>query len=168
MKKYLMMFIAATSLAACGNKEEQKQDANANDSTEVVKEEVYKAGAELTEDGALTSADFLNELKGKDSVEVKLSAKINAVCQAKGCWMRLDLGNDQELMVKFKDYEFFVPKDASGKTAIVQGWAKVDTISVAELKHYAEDDGQSKEEIDAIKEPKAELTFVANGVMIKK
>lgn len=124
-------------------------------------------GEKITEEGAMNSADMLTAMKGKDSIEVKLSAKVNAVCQVKGCWMRLDMGNGEEMMVKFKDYAFFVPKDATGKTAVVDGWAKVNTISVAELKHYAEDDGKSQAEIDAITEPKTELTFEAKGVILK-
>jgi hypothetical protein len=35
------------------------------------------------------------------------------------------------------------------------------------LKHMAEDEGKSQEEIDAITEPKMEYTFVAGGVIIK-
>jgi hypothetical protein len=42
------------------------------------------------------------------------------------------------------------------------------TTSVAELQHYAEDAGKSKEEIAKITEPKLELTFVADGVIVKK
>lgn len=157
--------IPATFFVSCGSSEEKsKEEGAATDSTAT---SAYKAGDEITEDGALTTDAFMEAIKGKDSVEVKLSAKINAVCKVKGCWMTLDLGNENEMRVSFKDYAFFVPKDADGKTAFVQGWAKVDTTSVEELRHYAEDDGQSKEEIEKITEPKAELTFVANGVLIK-
>jgi len=36
------------------------------------------------------------------------------------------------------------------------------------LKHLAEDEGKSQEEIDAITEPKMEYTFVAHGVIIEE
>jgi hypothetical protein len=39
---------------------------------------------------------------------------------------------------------------------------------VAELQHYAEDAGKSKEEIAKINSPKTELTFVADGVLVPK
>jgi hypothetical protein len=34
------------------------------------------------------------------------------------------------------------------------------------LKHFAEDQGKSKEEVEAIKAPKKEITFEATGVII--
>jgi hypothetical protein len=43
-----------------------------------------------------------------------------------------------------------------------------DTTTVAQLRHYAEDAGKSKEEIAKITEPKIELTFMADGVIVKK
>jgi hypothetical protein len=71
------------------------------------------------------------------------------------------------LRVTFKDYGFFMPKDAAGKTAIMAGIAKVEVTSIADLKEYAKDAGDDKAAIDAIKEPKKELVFEANGVILK-
>ena len=91
-----------------------------------------------------------------------------AACQVKGCWMTADLGNGESMRIRFKDYGFFVPKDAGGKDFYAQGVASWDTTSVAELRHYAEDAGKSKEEIEKIKEPKVELVFLAEGVIIEE
>ncbi len=60
-----------------------------------------------------------------------------------------------------------MPMDCSGKTAIVEGVAKIDITSIADLKEFAKDDKQSKEQIAAIKEPKKELVFEASGVILK-
>ena len=60
-----------------------------------------------------------------------------------------------------------MPKDATGKTAVVQGQAKVDTVDVATLRHYAEDAGKPKEEIEAITEPEVQLSFEADGVILR-
>jgi hypothetical protein len=103
----------------------------------------------------------------KTELQVKLSATVDAVCQKKGCWMDLKSGDSSTLRVTFKDYGFFVPKDAAGKQAVVQGIAKIEETSVADLKEYAKDAGKSTEEIEAIKEPKKELVFEATGVIIK-
>ena len=35
-------------------------------------------------------------------------------------------------------------------------------------KHYAEDAGKNKEEIDAIKEPKKEIVMQATGILVLK
>ncbi|HLP10520.1 MAG TPA: DUF4920 domain-containing protein [Flavobacteriales bacterium] len=167
MNKLFYFLIPATLLISCGgDKKATEENTEATDTTAM--EGMYKAGDEITEDGAMDNQQLLEAMLGKDSMEVKLTAKVNSVCQAKGCWMRLDMGEkSNELMVKFKDYAFFVPKDVAGKNATVQGWIKVDTMSVADQKHYAEDAGKSKEEIEKITEPKVELTFEANGVLIK-
>lgn len=82
--------------------------------------------------------------------------------------MTMNIGNDKTMQVKFKDYAFFVPKDASGKTVFIEGVAFTDTTSVQELQHYAEDGGKSKEEIAKITEPEISVSFEAHGVIIKK
>ncbi|MBK9320005.1 MAG: DUF4920 domain-containing protein [Bacteroidetes bacterium] len=98
---------------------------------------------------------------------VKVEGKVNEVCQAKGCWMQLDKGDGTTMRVTFKDYGFFVPKDCGGKSAIILGHAYMDTTAVEDLRHYAEDAGKSKEEIEKITEPEVELAFEAEGVLIK-
>ena len=81
--------------------------------------------------------------------------------------MDVDLGNGESMVVKFKDYGFFVPKNSSGSTAVLEGVAKVETQTVDWLKHKAEDACKSQEEIDAITEPEVKVSFMADGVIIK-
>ena len=103
-----------------------------------------------------------------DTVNVKFTSAIKEVCVKKGCWMKLPLTEETETMVKFKDYGFFMPLDSKGKEVIVEGKAFVKITPVAELQHYAEDAGKSKEEIAKITEPKMEFSFEAKGVLMKK
>jgi len=124
-------------------------------------------GEKINPDNAINTTTFLKEMKSKDSIDVKLEAKILSVCKKKGCWMDLDLGNGNSMKVRFKDYEFFVPKDADGRMAVVEGRAKLETIDVATLKHYAQDAGKSEDEIAAITEPETAYSFEAFGVIIK-
>lgn len=135
---------------------------------ENIKVIITKHGADISTDNAVDIAEFETLFTGKDSLEVKLVGNIEDVCQTKGCWMTLNMDDNNTMMVRFKDYEFFVPKDASGKTAIVEGIARVDTISVAERKHYLEDNNASQEEIDAITEPEITYSFEASGVIIRE
>jgi hypothetical protein len=93
---------------------------------------------------------------------------VESVCQVKGCWMKLKMENGQTMRVTFKDYGFFVPKDIAGKTIVFEGNATTKTTSVDELRHYAADAGKSKDEIVKITEPKTELAFEANGVLVPK
>lgn len=124
-------------------------------------------GENITKKGAVSVKKIPGKMEGSSELEIKVKGRITEVCQAKGCWMTLDLGDDELIRVKFKDYGFFVPKDAAGKTAVIEGIAKKEVIDVGELKHLAEDAGKSEKEIDAISEPKEELTFVAKGVIIQ-
>ena len=128
-------------------------------------------GAEFSDSDVLDAATMLDKfsaLKNGDTVAVKFTSKITDVCSKKGCWMKMELGKASETMVRFKNYGFFVPLDATGKEVIVNGKAFVTETSVADLKHYAEDAGKTKEEIAAITASKVEFAFVADGVMLKK
>ncbi|MGB3851023.1 MAG: DUF4920 domain-containing protein [Tunicatimonas sp.] len=123
-------------------------------------------GERINEENALSPTELVNAVGQHGTTEAKVAGEVTEVCAAKGCWMTMDVGG-QEMMVRFKDYGFFVPKDAAGKTAVVQGQAKVDTVDVATLRHYAEDAGKSEEEVEAITEPEVQLSFEAEGVILR-
>ena len=128
--------------------------------------EVY-GDSSMTADDAIEIGDLLAYMEGKDSVNVKLRGVINACCQKKVCWMDMDLTEDQSMTVRFKDYGFFVPMNSAGRTAVIEGVAKVDTQGVDWLRHKAEDAGRSEEEIAAITEPIVSVTFMADGVILE-
>lgn len=122
-------------------------------------------GAGTNAEGAIP----VNELSGKmngNTYSGKISGKVVEVCQEKGCWMKLERGNGETLMVKFKDYGFFMPKDIQGREVVLEGEAVVKEVSVKQQKHYAKDAGKSQEEIEKIKAPKKETQFVAKGVLV--
>lgn len=170
MKK---IFLAvAVSLAVISCKQEKKVEVTAED-LEMAEASQYESfGAEISPKGAISSEEMLkkyDEMAIGDSIQITFKGKVNSVCQAKGCWMKMDLGQpEKESFVKFKDYKFFVPMDAAEADAIIKGWAYKSETSVDELKHYAKDAGKSEEEIAAITAPKTEYTFMADGVLLKK
>ena len=102
-----------------------------------------------------------------DTMQVTLKGTIKEVCSKKGCWMTLPLANGDEVMVRFKDYGFFMPLDAKGEV-IINGKAYLSETSVADLQHYAEDSGASEEDIAAITSPKKTYNFEADGVLLAK
>ena len=125
----------------------------------------YKVDPTIAKEAAVV----IDLLHGQTEVQdVTIIGKVNSVCQAKGCWMTIDLPNGEQMTIKFKDYGFFVPKDCGGGTAIMQGFAHKEVLSVEMLRHYAEDGGKSKEEIMKITEPETRLSFEAEGVLIYK
>ena len=156
-KPFYVLIIAGVFAVACQN--------NADDAA--LERSFAFYGDTIDTENAITPAELLEQLKSFDSVVVTVEAPIEAVCQKKGCWMDLTLGNGQYMTVKFKDYGFFVPMNASEKTAIVSGYAKVDTLDVDWLKHKAYDAGMSQAAIDSITEPEVRLSFMAHGVAIE-
>jgi hypothetical protein len=99
---------------------------------------------------------------------MKVQGTILSSCPKKGCWMQVKVETDT-LQVTFKDYGFFVPKKGlENKTVIIEGFAKRDTLSIQKLRHYAEDAGKSKADINKINSPEFKISFIANGVIIKQ
>ena len=127
----------------------------------------YFGDSTFATDHAIASTELMAFMGEKDSVEAVVSGTIAEVCQKKGCWMSMDLGNDNSMHVSY-NYEFLLPMNSAGKEIIMNGYAFYDTIPVAHLQHLAEDAGKSEEEINQITEPKATLAYLATGVMIKK
>ncbi len=124
-------------------------------------------GAPVTKDGAMDVKALPAKMKDEKELFVKIQGDVIAACQVKGCWMTADLGNGKTMRIRFKDYAFFVPKDSGGKKFYAQGIASWNETSVAELQHYAEDAGKSKEEIAKITGPQRELVFLAEGVVLE-
>ena len=135
------------------------------------KNETYLSVGEEVEVNDLLSAYQMQErydsLKPGDTLNVTFKGDVASVCKKKGCWMNVSLENGKEVMVKFKDYAFFVPKDIENKEVIMEGKAYVTEMSVEDRRHYAEDAGKTPEQIKAITEPEFTLSFLASGVKIK-
>jgi hypothetical protein len=168
MKKIGIVIVLSIVIIACNS---AKKDTNKEN--KIAENTTYSSfGARISALDYLSSNEALsnyNALKLGDTINLKFNANIKEVCSKKGCWMTLPVGNiDETIMVRFKDYGFFMPLDAAGKEVIVAGKAFVNEVSVADLKHYAEDAGKSPEEIANISEPVMEFAFEANGVLLKK
>jgi hypothetical protein len=110
----------------------------------------------LLEEKLVTAEKFKGKVKGT----------VTSVCEKKGCWMKLAQTDGDGIMIRFKDYKFFMPLNIAGKDVVLEGEAKKTVTSVEMLKHYAEDAKKSKEEIEKITEPKTEIEFIATGVLV--
>jgi hypothetical protein len=168
MKRILLLLV----LIAVSCKNDKKGQNTDQQNEEAVSAELAYAsfGEEIDDRDVLTSSEMMikyNEMKAGDTLMVKTTGKIQEVCSKKGCWMKLDMGDDQVVRVTFKDYGFFMPLNADGEV-IIHGNAYVSETSVDDLKHYAEDAGKSQEEIDAITSPERTFAFVADGVLLKE
>jgi Domain of unknown function (DUF4920) len=165
MKTNILLSICLMALISCNDKNKTIMNKGSNTTA------YASFGDSISDKDALTAEEMFKKyetLKKGDTLSVKFKSNINAVCKEKGCWMKLNLGKDKQAFVKFKDYGFFVPKEASTKEAIVSGKAFVSIVSVNEQKHYAKDDGKSEAAIDSIVSPKTTYSFIAEGVLIRK
>ncbi|MBK9127035.1 MAG: DUF4920 domain-containing protein [Phycisphaerales bacterium] len=112
--------------------------------------------------------DQTAQLEGK---MVCVEGYITAVCPGSGCWIELSDQKDKtDKIVKVwfvydKDEMGRVPVEAIGHKAMVQGKLVMQEVSVEELKHFAEEKGMSREEINRTitkptKEPWVEGAYV--------
>ena len=167
MKKLVLVLAVVFSFIAC--KEDKKTVVVETSKEMAVNYQSF--GKKIIADDAIAAKSMAEHYKGMnvgDSIDSKMIAKVDEVCKAKGCWMKLNLDNGEQVMVKFKDYGFFMPKDIEGREVIVNGRAYVKEVSVDEQRHYAEDGGESAEAIAAITEPKRTFSFEADGVLLKE
>lgn len=163
--KILLLAIVVV-FASCKNEKVKKEE------NKIEKQQVSYLyfGDTINDIGVITKNEMAakyKSIKAGDTLDLKFATSINEVCKTKGCWMNVDLGDDSnDAFVKFKDYGFFMPMNSENREIIVNGKAFVTTTSVEELRHFAEDAGKSKEEIEKINEPKRTLGFVSDGVLM--
>lgn len=181
MVKHFLLPLSIVSILAVGcNKSVKTSQTEAK--KEVSEEEAYQKfkssandgktfGETVDAKGAVAYDELLPKikaLKGADKIEnVKITGTVEAVCKAKGCWMNIQSQKGEPAMfVKFKDYAFFMPKDIAGKKVVMKGYAFKEVTDVETLRHFAADEGKSKEEIAKITKPKEEYKFMASGVLL--
>lgn len=165
MKRFNTLLIFFTLILGCKgqeNKIEEKVSVNEQAQYETFGEKITEDDAEKSE----SLAAKYQEMQVADSLKIKFKGTVTDVCKVKGCWMKVQLPEGEETMVRFKDYGFFMPNDIVGKEVIVNGDAFVEYMSVEDQKHYAQDAGKSAEEIAQITEPLKTYGFEADGVLI--
>ncbi len=139
----------------------------------VAQEEIPSAQPGVQYGKAITSNNTINvkqleaKLRNDSTYTGKVVGKVVEVCKKKGCFVRvLREGEGDPILVRFKDYGFFMPQDIVGKTVVLEGEAKIREVSVAQQKHFAEDAGKDAGEIAKITEPKIDISIVADGVVV--
>lgn len=165
MRKTIIILTASIAMIACDKKEKEATD------TAMVNDVNYQVfGDSIAKEDALSKEEMLaayERMKPTDTLNVKFTSSIKTTCKKKGCWMTMNLSDDKEAFIKFKDYAFFVPKEgAENHTAIVSGKAFIEETSVDQLKHEAKDAGKTQAEIDLITQPSKNYRFMADGVLI--
>ena len=170
MKNIYLVLCAAISFVAC--KEEVKTELIPAVNEEQVEELAYMSyGAKIDAKDAIEAfklGSFYEGMKQGDTMDVKVRGVIQEVCVNKGCWIKMPVNDSEAAFVKFKDYGFFLPKNGADKEVVLRGKAYKSVTPKEELIHYAEDAGESEEEIAKITEDKVTYSFMADGALVEE
>lgn len=79
-----------------------------------------KFGQPVTETKATTLTDLVKEPEKFSAQTVRTEGVVSAVCKSMGCWMEIADSSGQA-HIKMAGHSFFVPRDASGHRAVIQG-----------------------------------------------
>lgn len=169
MNYFSIIAIALFLLVSCNEASVEEGTTNLEAETEIT----YAAfGEEISSDQPIAATVLLEKMKSMDATDtlenIKFTGEIAQVCQKKGCWMTIPLNDEEDIVVRFKDYGFFMPFNADGSNAIVEGKAFVNVTSVEELQNRAEEAGKIEDEIAAITTPEIVYNFTAHGVLIEE
>ena len=125
--KNIIIILTLGLIFSCNNPNGEQTQTN-------TKESYY--GDLINTSDIINISEVKNSISQNGKITTKIQGEILATCAKKGCWMKLKTDEDT-LMVRFKDYGFFVPKEGvEGRNAIVQGEAYYDTLTVELLQHY--------------------------------
>jgi hypothetical protein len=179
MKKLIFISLLAFCFTACNQNNNTKpgndKDSSGNKTTEVKPEpgvKVYGVSFDYKSPQALT--DLMNDPSKLDTTkDYVVSAVVKTVCQKRGCWFRADDGKGGDVFIKIvtedeNAEEVGIPMTTpEGANLVFYGTPKFKEVSVKQQRHYLEDAGASKADIEAITKPKKEWRFYATGVMMK-
>ena len=79
-----------------------------------------KFGATITETNTTALSSLMSEPGRYSSKTVRTEGVVSAVCQSMGCWMEI-ADDSGQAHIKMAGHAFFIPKNASGHHAVVQG-----------------------------------------------
>jgi len=124
------------------------------------------SGAAFTVDATTELASIVKEPNTFAGKTLKTTGKVARCCTKKGCWMELQPeAGDKGVRVTFKDYGFFVPLDAGGASATVEGQLTIRTLDKATADHLKEEGARIEENE---KGEVVEIAMVASAVELTK
>lgn len=127
---------------------------------------VIKRGAELSDAPEVSLADVTRNIDELVDEVVTVEGEVGDVCRMKGCWMGIVTPESpMGVRVTFKDYGFFVPRDARGLIARMEGTFRASTLSKEDADHLESEGAKLSRNPDGTV---TELSFVASGVELRR
>lgn len=130
--------------------------------------------AEVNPESAITVEEMVAKINADGTFDGNVSAVLDGVCKKMGCWVTMVNKSGESVRVRFKDHEFGVPTDTpEGTNVVLRGVGTMDTTTVEMRKHYLDDAREAgqeiaQEEYDAITEDLIEISFISDGILVKK
>jgi hypothetical protein len=129
------------------------------------KGDIVKCGAALGKSPEAVMQEVIKDPSKFADKPVILIGTVNEVCQKKGCWMEVvPDGSKSGVRVTFKDYGFFVPKDAHGMIVRAEGLFQTKVWSKEEADHL---EGEGASLVRNADGTATEIGFVATGVELR-
>lgn len=128
--------------------------------------EVIQRGAPISKDAkSVPLAEVLEKPQEWTIDPIVVEGVVSTVCQTKGCWMEIAPETGKPGMrVTFLDYGFFVPKDAKGYKAKLEGTVEVKKLSKDHADHLESDGATIERQADGTA---IETSFIAAGVELR-
>jgi hypothetical protein len=164
-KVFLVVVLAACVAVAAVGAPQERNDTKPVTSEEVKSSEPGEAivrGEKIGDSPVVSLADVMKQPEKYQDKTIILEGTVDGVCQKKGCWMELvPAPGEAGVRVTFKNYGFFVPKDAKGFKVRAEGKLKFTTLSKEDADHYEEEGARLVRNADGTVK---EIGFVASGV----
>ena len=113
----------------------------------------------------LSLVDLIEQRESYLGKEVRVSAKITQVCQAKGCFF-IAMKDGMWARITFRDYAFFVPTNTANSRVLIEGIFSEIALSHTQAQHYQTDLGSSDNSADD--RSSLEYSIIASSVLIHK
>ena len=127
---------------------------------------IIKRGAELGDSPVISVSEVVGRIEELAGEIVTVEGEVGDVCRMKGCWMGLVTPDvPTGVRVTFKDYGFFVPRDARGLLARMEGTFQASELSKEEADHLENEGAKLSRNPDGTV---TELSFVASGVELRR
>jgi hypothetical protein len=140
---------------------------NKADPQESAAPQVIERGAQLQAANPVPIATLLQAPADYVGKTVQVTGYVRKACENKGCWLELSASREDEgqgARVTFKDYAFFVPLDAAGSLAKLDGLVEAQVVPSGHVEHY-----ESEGAHFADKQPDGsarEVRIVATGIQL--
>lgn len=122
-------------------------------------------GAGLTLEEVTPLSEVVAHPDRFEGTPVLVRGRISDVCQMKGCWTVIT-DDTVSVRVRFHDYGFFLPKDSTRRTAIVEGLVNTQVLTEETARHYASESTSPNSEPSQIHGDQRVVGFTATGVRL--